>query len=76
MWGTVPGGFTASGSGRPERRERRPGEQSSMIGALPDTTRTGLFGSAIITTQTGTDQFAGEAVLGQSSGYIAGPSSC
>lgn len=47
-----------------------------MIGALPDTTRTGLFGSAIITSQTGTNQFAGEAVLGQSSGYLAGPSSC
>lgn len=40
------------------------------------TTGTGFNGGVLITTKTGTDQFAGEGVLGQSNGFLKGPSSC
>jgi hypothetical protein len=40
------------------------------------TTSTGFDGGVLITTATGTDQFAGEATLGQSNGYLSGPQTC
>jgi hypothetical protein len=40
------------------------------------TTSTGFDGGVLITTMTGTDQYAGEATLGQSNGYLSGPQTC
>lgn len=56
------------------QESRRIADPAKFLGDL--TTNSGFFGGVLITTKTGTDQFAGEAVLGQSNGYLAGPSSC